>query len=264
MSPKTRFWTAILGVIIVAAAIAYAYAQRDDSAPKDLSYDQTPAGQNNSQTPAKTPPTPSDNTTPPTPDTSTPIPNSFSLKVPFTPQAPTGNWDTLHNEACEEASAIMAHAYFSGDTRAKIPAPEVEKEISFLTDWLQERFGYYLNTDAAETAQMIEGAYNLKTRIIKNFTESQLKAEIAAGNVVILPANGRLLGNPNYKQPGPIYHMIVIRGYTSTKIITNDPGTRNGENYTYTFDTLQKAAADWDHSINTVDGSKKLIIVVSK
>src|SRR5687767_2969126 len=44
------------------------------------------------------------------------IPGTLSLPVPFTPQAPTGNWDTIHNEACEEASAIMANAYFSGMT----------------------------------------------------------------------------------------------------------------------------------------------------
>ena len=29
------------------------------------------------------------------------IPDKFLLQVPFTPQAPTANWDEMHNEACE-------------------------------------------------------------------------------------------------------------------------------------------------------------------
>src|SRR3989344_4828168 len=34
-----------------------------------------------------------------------------NLKVPFTSQAPTGNWDLPYQEACEEASALMAIRY---------------------------------------------------------------------------------------------------------------------------------------------------------
>src|SRR3954467_10835183 len=39
------------------------------------------------------------------------LPRTLLLKVPFTPQAPTANWDELHNEACEEASSLMAGLY---------------------------------------------------------------------------------------------------------------------------------------------------------
>ena len=45
------------------------------------------------------------------------VPSELHLRVPFTPQAPTANWDELHNEACEEASVLMAAAYFNGDKR---------------------------------------------------------------------------------------------------------------------------------------------------
>ncbi|HAU07473.1 MAG: hypothetical protein UW46_C0006G0033 [Candidatus Yanofskybacteria bacterium GW2011_GWF1_44_227] len=202
----------------------------------------------------------------PSPSASKPseTPLSFSLAVPFTPQAPIGNWDQLHNEACEEASAIMAGAYFAGDTREKIPAAEVEIEITKLTKWQDTNFGYYLDTDAVETAEMIESVYGLKTNLVKNFTENDIKSALLAGKVLIIPVNGRKLNNPNYKQPGPIYHMLVIRGYTATKIITNDSGTRNGENYLYSFSTINNATADWDHAIDTIDESKSVMIVVSK
>lgn len=198
-----------------------------------------------------------------TPTTST-TPTTLSLKVPFTPQAPTGNWDELHNEACEEASAIMAAAYFSGDTRTKLPATEVEKQITDLTNWEQNRFGYSLDTTTSETAEMIHSFYNLKAIVINNFTEKDIKDALNANKVVIIPVNGRKIGNPYYKQPGPIYHMLVIRGYTTTQLITNDPGTKNGENYKYSFATIKNAPADWNHTTNTIDESKSLMIVVSK
>jgi len=158
----------------------------------------------------------------------------------------------------------MVGAYFAGDTRKTIPATEVEKEIDKLVQWQETNFGYFLDTNAEETAEMIKSIYGLETNLVKNFTENDIKSALLANKVVIIPVNGRKLGNPNYKQPGPIYHMLVIRGYTATKIITNDSGTRNGESYLYLFSTINNATADWDHSINTIDESKSVMIVVSK
>ena len=191
------------------------------------------------------------------------IPEKLLLQVPFTAQAPTGNWDKLHNEACEETSAIMAAAYFAGDTRKVLPVPEVEKQLAALTDWQEERFGYSLDTTAAETAEMLREVYHLKTDIVIDYTEQDIHEALLADKVIIVPVNGRLLGNPYFRQPGPIYHMIVIRGYTKTELITNDPGTRNGENYRYAFATIKDAAADWNHDTDTIDASNPLIIVVS-
>lgn len=191
-------------------------------------------------------------------------PDSLSLKVPFTPQAPTGNWDQLHNEACEEASAIMAAAYLSGDTRARIPASEVEQQIVNLTKWQQNNFGYYLDTTAAETAQMIRSVYGLRAEVVKDYTEENIKQAVRDNKIAIVVASGRKLGNPYYRQPGPLYHMLVVRGYDGSKIITNDPGTKNGESYSYSFNTLKNAPADWDHSTQTIDESKSVMIVVSK
>lgn len=190
-------------------------------------------------------------------------PSTLSLKVPFTPQAPTGNWDELHNEACEEAAAIMAEDYFAGDTRTEIPPGEVEAQITKLTNWEQTNFGYYLDTTAAETVQMMNSVYGLHATIIKNYTEADLKKAIQNNSVVVLPVNGQIIGNPYYRQPGPIYHMLVVRGYSGDQIITNDSGTKHGENYKYSFSTLQNASADWNHTTNTISAAS-LMIVVSK
>ena len=226
-------------------------------------YTQTPARNTKTPTPSTGSPKPSATATSSTSSPQT-NPATFSLKVPFTPQAPTGNWDKEHNDACEEASALMAAAYFNGDTRSKIPATEVEKELTRLFEWERTNFGYSLDTTTAETAEMIQSFYRLKAVVVNNYTEKDIKDALNANKLVILPVNGRLIGNPYYKQPGPIYHMLVVRGYTTTQLITNDPGTKNGENYKYSFATLKNAPADWNHNTSTIDENKSLMIVVSK
>ncbi len=210
-------------------------------------------------------PTPTKSSATPTNDPDDkPLPLSKLLNVPFTSQAPTANWDALHNEACEEASAIMANAYFSGMTDITLKPEFVESELAKLTEWEKETFGYYLDIDSRETAKLLETVYGLKTRLITDYTETDLKREIANGHLVLLAANGRLLGNPNFRPPGPIYHMLVVRGYTQSEIITNDPGTRKGLNYSYDFETLYNAAGEWDHDKHQTDPNKKIALVVWK
>ncbi len=201
--------------------------------------------------------TPSDDPIPP----SSPLPSHFSLQVPFTSQAPTANWDQLHNEACEEASAIMAYAYFKDIS--SLPAPVVENEITKLTQWETETLNYNLSITTEETAEMIESVYDLKTEIIP-ISEGAIKRALTEGKLVLVPANGRMLGNPNFKSPGPIYHMFVITGYTSKQIITNDPGTRKGEDYEYDYGVIEEATGNWNHEAHAVDLSDKRIIIVSK
>ncbi len=192
------------------------------------------------------------------------IPSTLLLKVPFTPQAPTGNWDEIHNEDCEEASAIMANTFYFGPNDVKLNSNYAEGELTRLTDWEQENFGYNLDINSEETVKMIEANFKLHAKIIYSFNEQDIKNELFQNHLILFPGNGQKFGNPNYKQPGPIYHMLIIRGFTASQLITNDPGTRNGLNYPYSFETLYQANGDYDHSTGKVDMGKKNIIVVWK
>jgi hypothetical protein len=192
------------------------------------------------------------------------LPRELRLKVPFTPQAPTANWDELHNEACEEASALMSAAYFKGDERAIIPSYEAEREIAKLTEWQKDKLGYHLSIDTAEAVRMIEAVYGLQAEVAQDFDLNTIKRALAEKKLVIAPVNGRLLGNPNFKQPGPIYHMFVITGYTDDKFITNDPGTKRGQDYLYTYETVLNAIGDYDHTKKETDQNTPAIIIVSK
>lgn len=192
------------------------------------------------------------------------LPSQFLLSVPFTPQAPTANWDELHNEACEEASVLMANAFFQGDNRTTLPPSEAEKEIEKLTKWQQENLGYYLSIDSEETVRMIEAVYGLKAEVVRNFSEDTIKTALAENKLVLAPVNGRLLGNPYFQTPGPIYHMFVIKGYDEKSFIVNEPGTKRGQDYRYTFETINNAIGDYDHDKKETDPNKPALIIVSK
>lgn len=192
------------------------------------------------------------------------LPSEFLLSVPFTPQAPTANWDELHNEACEEASVLMANAFFKGDTRSTLPASEAEREIDKLTEWQQDKLGYYLSIDAEETVRMIEAVYGLQAEVVTDFSEGTVKRALTENKLVLAPVNGRLLGNPYFQQPGPIYHMFVIKGYDQKSFIVNEPGTKRGQDYRYTWQTIKNAIGDYDHKKKETDPNKPAIIVVSK
>ena len=140
----------------------------------------------------------------------------------------------------------------------------VESEIQKLSDWQQQNFGYHLSINTAETARMVKEVYGLETEIINNFTADDIKKALSQNKLVLFPANGRLLYNPNFKSPGPKYHMLLIKGYNQDTFITNDPGTKKGLNYPYTFDVLYNANGDYDHEKSEVDLSKKMVMVVWK
>ena len=171
------------------------------------------------------------------------LPATFDLQVPFTSQAPYTVWDDLHQEACEEASMIMADAYFND--RA-LTTHTAEQAILTLVKWETDQ-GYHVDVTANEAVQILTDYFSLNAAVVTEVTVDRIKAELNAGKLIIIPAAGRELGNPNFQRPGPIYHMLVIRGYDGTRFITNDPGTRKGERFFYAYDTLLSAIHDWDH-----------------
>jgi len=192
----------------------------------------------------------------------------LNLEVPFATQAPYSVWDDLHNEACEEASMIIAYYYFNNK---KLNADLMEQEILSLISW-EEKNGYVVDVTAQETVDILSAKFNLTAKLIYTVTVEQIKSELLKGNLVIIPVAGRLLGNPNFKTPGPLYHMLVIRGFDEDEFITNDPGTRKGENYRYKYKTIINAIHDWPKSGFTkehvteeeMNQGQKVIISVSK
>jgi hypothetical protein len=247
-TPQNKTIKTVIGLLCLLALVAVAIflLTKPDSAQTPVLFDSKPKEHSKSE--EQTNPIVS-------------IPPTFQVEVPFTSQAPTANWDKLHNEACEEASVIMAWAYFNNITPL-LPAV-VEPEIDKLTNWQQNNYGYYLSITTPETARMASEVYGLKTAITP-ISEQIIKQALIEQKLVILPAQGQLLNNPNFTLPGPLYHMLVITGWDSTHFITNDPGTRKGAKYKYTYDTLYRAAGNYSHLTKLVNTDEKQIIIISK
>lgn len=191
------------------------------------------------------------------------IPSKALLTVPFAPQAPFGDWGLPYKEACEEASVIMVNRFYRGEKA--LTKEEVKTAIDDLVAWAVEPMDGEIDTNAETTARYFTEYLQYdpsRVAVVYEPTITDIKAVIAAGYPVIVPAAGRDLGNENFRDPGPIYHMLVIIGYDDDEFITHDPGTRNGAGYRYKQDVLYAAIHDLTPNPEEIRDGRKAMIVV--
>lgn len=196
--------------------------------------------------------------------TVSPAPTTISnirINVPFASQAPTANWDEVHEETCEEAAAVMTAYALAGK---KLNPQTMEDELTKLITWEKEKFGFFEDTTAEQTAKIMTDYFGLNSEVVYSFDLSKIKEAIDGGKLAIGLFAGQKLNNPNFKHPGPVYHALVIKDYKGNKIITNDPGTRKGENYIYDFETLKNASREWVGDKEKILEGRPNMIIVSK
>lgn len=201
-------------------------------------------------------------TSPPPIPKPTTLPEAVQLSVPFAEQAPHRVWDHDHEELCEEAASLMVGRYFSGQSVGT--ADDVDTALFALKDWeIQHLAGTWENTTAAQTAMMIRDVYGLTVTLATDPSVNDLKRALADGNLVITPTAGRKLGNPNFTPPGPLYHMLVVTGYTREgQFVTNDPGIWQGKGWAYSTDVLMNALGDWNGG--DPEHGAKIVLLVTK
>lgn len=180
------------------------------------------------------------------------------LSVPFMAQAPQANWSMPYQEACEEASMIMVAEYLQGNKSMRLSAEQADKLILELVEWETER-GYNVDLTAAEVVSVLSEKFQIKSQVVP-FDIDVVKQELKGKRPVIIPAAGQDLGNPYFTPPGPLYHMLVIKGYEGDEFIVNDPGTRRGESYRYHQSVLGNAVHDWNGG-NVSKGGKLMIVL---
>lgn len=188
--------------------------------------------------------------------------DTHMLTVPFVVQAPLGNWSWPWQDFCEEASVIMAYSYVTGRSPDRITSA---LEMLRLAIFELKTFGYEKDTGLVETDRMIREYYKYeKTRIVERPSIDFIKAEIQKGNLVIAPVAGQLLKNPYFVPPGPRYHMVVIRGFSGSSFIVNEPGTRNGEAFRYPMATVMGALHDFVPLPEEITKGRKAVLIVEK
>lgn len=192
-----------------------------------------------------------------------PVTGAFNLDIAFFPQAPKKVWDVNHEDYCEEASVLGVHAFLK---HKKYTIDEMESELAKMREWQIKTFGYFESTSIEQVAQIAREYLGYKkVRIIEKPTLEMIRAEVAAGHPVIVPANGKMLKNPYFKNGGPIFHMYVIRGFAENgDVITNDPGTQHGENFVYKKEVVLNSMFDWDHGQDRVlvaTGGQRVLVI---
>lgn len=160
----------------------------------------------------------------------------------------------------------MAVSWARGKTFTK---QEALAKIIGSSDFTLKKYGEYRDLSLSDTINwVIKDYFKFQNATLKkNITMTDIINELKKGNIVIAPMNGQLLHNPNYAAPGPEHHMIVVKGYDSAKniFITNDPGTRNGNSYTYDTKIFFNAISAYPTGNHKAAGKiEKNIIVVWK
>ena len=178
---------------------------------------------------------------------SQPKPNIINQTIPFVSQAPLADWsNSVFQDACEEASVIIALAWVNGTDLDKHIMTD---KILQLADWQKKTYGEYRDTSAQDVInRLFNGYFGYTNALLKEIkSAADIISELEAGNIIISPMNGQALKNPHFTSPGPERHMVVVKGYdyATKEFITNDPGTQYGADYRYKADLFFKAIRDY-------------------
>ncbi len=181
------------------------------------------------------------------PSISAPIPDSVFIKgVPYTVQAPTGNWDTAHEEYCEAAAVLMVGRFYKGAKypNDRIPPSDADAAMSQIVQYERQTWPGIVDLSLDKVGQDGKQFYNLRPAI-SPATLDNIKKAIAGGNPVIIPVMTH--GGPGgtkispYYSAGNVYHVIVLIGYDTQKLYSDDAGISQGQNYPYTWEVLSVA-----------------------
>ncbi len=175
--------------------------------------------------------------------TVSPEPSEVEETPPFTTQAPLGMWDKPWAGYAEEACVWMAMKWFQQEDFTSIY--NTADDLEALGLWEVQKFGTSDLTDIPQTLQIVLEYFNHKHAFLSgDITESGMREHLEEGALLIVPVNGQILANPNYSDPAPEHHMILIYGATETGFLAHDPGTRRGEGVEYGTQKILDAIQD--------------------
>ncbi|MFA7169356.1 MAG: C39 family peptidase [Candidatus Paceibacterota bacterium] len=186
--------------------------------------------------------------------------------VPFTSQAPFGDWtDPRQQHGCEEVSLIMAHYWILGE---KLTQEMALSEIVAMSDFENENFNGAYDLSISDTLKLWQEYLGYKNAFVKyDISLEDIKEEIAEGKLIVIPIDGVKLQNPHYTAPGPEFHEMVVIGYDDVKreFITNDPGTKYGAGYCYDYDVFMSSVRDYKTGFNElVNETRRAMLVIEK
>lgn len=194
------------------------------------------------------------------------LPEKIEWPVPFTAQAPLGNWsDVKEGNGCEEASILMAYAWAKNE---EIKPEMAAKEIVAMSDYSLKLLGHFHDISNEDTIKLFKEYFKFNRVYLDNGVSLEsIKNKLAEEKILMVAVNGDKLNNPNYQIPKPANHKLLIIGYdeTTKEYICHDPGTSRGEGYRYGYDQLLEAITDYPTGYReSFETAVKSMIVVEK
>jgi len=192
------------------------------------------------------------------------LPAAVILPVPFTDQAPLGNW-AAKQHTCEEASLVMVDRYLRGDhSGGQIDPHTADAAINQITGWKPAE-----DMTTLQIGQLAQTYLGWAYKVLPS-DQLNMKQQLALGRPLIVGVRTHGLGNPtypgyssHYEQPGwSVSHYLVVVGYdTSGNYILNDPGLTKGHGYHITYDQLMHAVDDLDQAYPQLNMGRVFVVL---
>lgn len=194
--------------------------------------------------------------------TPVPPPDHLLLQVPFTTQAPLGNW-AQHQESCEAANLTMVVAYWHHDQSIVIDPRTADASIHMIDAWKTQ-----LDLTDTLMGELAQNHFGYDYGIVPNDPQV-IREQLAAGRPLLAEVRTHGLGNANYpgysthyEQTGwSVPHFVVIIGYDSTGVWLNDPGISKGRGYHISFAQLTHAIDDLDQHHPALSEGQVLLLI---
>ena len=192
------------------------------------------------------------------------LPQAVILKVPFTTQAPLGNW-AQRQHTCEEASLLMVDRYLRGDhSTGTIDPHTADAGINQITVWKPA-----VDLEIHQIGALAKKYMGWADEILPA-TRLAMKQQLALGRPLIVGVRTHGLGNANYpgfrthfEQTGySVSHYLVVVGYdTNDSFILNDPGISKGHGWHIKYDQLMHAIDDLDQQYPSLNAGRVFLVL---
>jgi hypothetical protein len=205
-----------------------------------------------------------DQGSPPSP---APLPERLLLQVPYTTQAPAGNW-AQRQHTCEEANLTMLSAYWQRDPSVVIDPHAADTTISALVSWQVQQWGSKNDLTDTRLGELAKQYYGYGYMLVPN-TPQAVREQIAAGHPLIAGVRTHGLGNPNYpgysshfeEQGWSVSHYVLVIGYDTDGVWLNDPGITKGRGYHISWAQLAHAIDDLTQHEPALSEGQVLLVV---
>jgi len=192
------------------------------------------------------------------------LPAAVILPVPFTSQAPLGNW-AQRQHTCEEASLLMVDRYLHGDHSGGLIDPRTaDAGINQITAWKPA-----VDLTPTQVGQVAQKYMGWGYEVLPS-DRLHMRQQLALGRPLIVGVRTHGLGNPNYpgysshyEQPAwSVSHYLVVVGYDqSDSYVLNDPGLTRGHGYHIKYDQLMHAIDDLDQAYPSLNAGRVFLVL---